>query len=117
MDFEQIELDPELAEGGVWFTGPDGNPDALFLVASVHSKRYRQALARVAKVAGAAGEIYAMAAGILLGWQGQVFLDRAKQAEPTPYSQGAARAALGNDLFRAWVKELAGDSRNYRKQS
>jgi hypothetical protein len=120
VDFATITSDRKLEEEGVWFTGPDGNPDAVFLIASANSKRYRKALALSVRkfqhtnVAKELPEIFAMASGILLNWRGEMYLDRSQQTAPTPYTQENAVKALKYPAFRLWVKSIASEARNFR---
>lgn len=128
MNLFELATDPDKDSKGTWIEYPDrsnGNKLAEFLIASTSSKEYRKALnAEVRKrfhrnwmndIEGRdEAEIHAMAKAVLLGWRGDVYLERA--GEITPFSREAAIAALRIPAFKTWVESEASNLENFQSQ-
>jgi hypothetical protein len=128
MNLFELATDPDKDVKGTWIEYPDhsnGNKPAAFLIASTSSKEYRKAInAEVRKrfhrnwlndIEGRdEAEIQAMAKAVLLGWRGDVYLERA--GEITPFSREAAIKALRIPAFKTWVETEAANLENFQNQ-
>jgi hypothetical protein len=128
MNLFELQTDAEKDLRGVWVEYPDhsnGADKAEFLIASSTNPHYRRALnAEVRKrfhrkwledVEGRdEAEIQAMAKGLLLGWRGAVYLERA--GEITEYSREAAIKALRIPAFKTWVEAESNNLENFQAQ-
>lgn len=128
MNLFELATDPEKDSKGTWVQYPDhsnGNKPAEFLIASTTSREYRKSLNQEVKkrfhrkwledIEGRdEAEIQAMAKTVLLGWRGDVYLERA--GEVTPYSRDAAIRALRIPAFKTWVESEAANLDNFQQE-